>query len=72
MLNLVRQYGEERLESACKRAVYFHAFTRRSVLSILKSNLDKEPLPTEESPPKKSSSHENIRGPYYFSPTNQE
>lgn len=65
LLNLVKIYNEQRLEAACKRAVYYHVFTRRCVTNILKEGLDKQPLPENEVETKKLT-HENIRGPSYF------
>jgi transposase len=65
LLNLVKVYGEQRLEAACKRAVFFHVFTRRCVANILKEDLDKQTLPENDVEPKPLT-HENIRGPSYF------
>ena len=68
LLNLARQYGKERLEAACNRAIHYHTLTRRSVAEILKSGLDKQPLPEttpSESKPN-NNHHENIRGSAYF------
>jgi transposase len=67
MLNLVRQYGEMRLETACQRAIYYQTLSRRSVFIILKNGLDKHPLPIDESEQSVTPYHENIRGPNYFS-----
>lgn len=65
LLNLSKTYGAQRLEQACKRAVFYHVLTRRCVAKILKEGLEKQPLPENE-PELKHSSHENIRGPDYF------
>jgi transposase len=66
LLKLARKYGKERLEAACVRAVAIGAPTRRSVISILESGLDRQaPLPpslTEWLSP----DHENVRGPDYY------
>lgn len=67
LLNLVKTYNEQRLENACKRAVFYHVFNRRSVANILKEGLDKQPLP-ENDAESKNLTHENIRGPSYFTP----
>jgi hypothetical protein len=66
LLSLARKYGKERLETACQRALVIGSPTRRSVLSILKSGLDRQstlplPLPSWQSP-----EHENVRGSDYF------
>ncbi len=43
LLSLSRKYGKERLEAACQRALVIGSPTRRSVLSILESGLDRQP-----------------------------
>jgi hypothetical protein len=62
---LAREYTPARLEAACTRALAIRSPTYRSVASILKSGLDRQPslfvatttpLPT----------HENVRGPDYY------
>jgi hypothetical protein len=65
ILRLGRRYGSERLEAAARRALAVRAHSYRSVESILKSGLDRRPLP-EPDPPRKLSAHENIRGPAYY------
>lgn len=70
LLNLAKQFGEERLEAACQRAIHYGAMSRRSVKDILENNLDKTFLPDQPEP--KTSHHENIRGPSYFSSTLKE
>ena len=65
ILMSAKQYGNERLESACKRALAIGAPRRHSILSILKNGLDKQPLEKLVS----SSSikiHENIRGAVHY------
>ncbi|MBI4325793.1 MAG: IS21 family transposase, partial [Chloroflexi bacterium] len=53
-----------RLEAACRRALHFGACSYGSVQSILKKNLDAQPL--EQELPFASPAHENLRGgPYY-------
>ena len=59
---LARQYGHERLEAACTRAMAIHSPIYRSVNPILASGTDRQPLrtqPTQTSLPL----HENVRGP---------
>jgi len=62
---LCREFGAERLEAACARALSISAPTYRSVASILKNALDRQqasnavadvPLPR----------HDNVRGPDYY------
>ena len=66
LLSLSKKYGYERFEAACKRALAIGSPTRKSILSILETGLDKEIL--EVSPPENPSPirHNNIRGPQYY------
>ena len=64
VLRLVKEYGPQRLCGACKRALALQAFSSRSVESILKTGLDRAPLPAAASP--SPIYHENLRGPHYF------
>jgi transposase len=64
IMRLGRRYGQERLEAACKRALFMKAYSYKSVESILKNNLDGRELPSEiRSVPV---THENIRGNAYY------
>ena len=64
VIQLHREYGSERLNNACQRALYGNALKYHTVKNILKNNLDKEQLSidnlnlTETHIPK----HDNIRG----------
>ncbi|MCW8226469.1 IS21 family transposase, partial [Verminephrobacter eiseniae] len=62
---LARQYGHERLEAACTRAMAIHSPIYRSVNPILASGTDRQPLPAQ---PTQTSLplHENVRGPDYY------
>jgi transposase len=65
IMRLGTKYGEERLEAACKRALFMKAYSYKSVESILKNNLDGRELPSERS----SGTiviHENVRGKTYY------
>ncbi len=67
VMRLAKTYGEERLEAACKRACYLQSYSYKSVESILKHNLDQEPLP--EAKPEKLATqqpHHNLRGAAYY------
>jgi hypothetical protein len=69
ILRLADEYGSERIEGAALRAVATQIATYKSVRDILKSGLDKVPLPTDpvDAPP---ILHDNIRGAdYYSTPT---
>lgn len=54
-----------RLENACRRALHIGSTSYRSVESILKNGLDRQPVPT---PPCQSApvQHDNIRGADYY------
>jgi transposase len=67
LMALARKYGEDRLEAACTRAVAVNARTYRSVLSILKTGLDRQPLATVPTQTDWiSPDHEHLRGPGYY------
>jgi transposase len=64
LLALARQYGDERLEAACARAVALGSHQRRSVVAILHAGLDRQPLPPPAAPTDWiSPDHEHVRGP---------
>jgi transposase len=67
ILRLAKQYGNERLEAACDRAVLVRARSYRHVASILKNGLDRLPPPksTPETPTLPFT-HENVRGGDYY------
>lgn len=66
ILRLADKYGSERMELAALRAVVTQVATYKSVEAILKSGLDRVPLPAEhkDTPP---IVHDNIRGADYYS-----
>jgi transposase len=47
VLNLLKRYGPERLEAACRRALVFGEASYRCVSSILRQGLEFSPLPPE-------------------------
>lgn len=65
ILRLGKAYSEERLESACQRALMLGSYRYKSIESILKHRLDEQPLDIQEelSLPDE---HDNIRGPAYY------
>ena len=68
LLNLEREYGQQRLNAACDRAIKTGGRRVDNVRSILKSGLDKVPieLPQESDSERVTRSHENIRGAGFF------
>ncbi len=58
---LKRNYGKERLESACQRLSTLDQVTCRALENILKNGLDQQDLFNQNTIP--SITHENIRGP---------
>ena len=64
IMRLGRRYGEERLETACRRALVLKAYSYKSVESILKNKLDGKDLPAERA--SRPVIHENIRGTTYY------
>ena len=64
ILRLSKNFGEDRLEAACSRALAIRGFSYKSVKSILDSGLDQRPLP--EKPHQLSIVHPNIRGAAAF------
>ena len=64
IVRLTKSYAPERLEAACTRALDIGARSYRSVVSILKTNLDRNRPATAADGP--AIAHGNIRGPTYF------
>jgi len=65
IMRLGRRYGDERLEAAAARALAVRAHSYRSVESILKAGLDRQPLPGTE-PVGTIGVHANVRGAAYY------
>ncbi|MBA3583159.1 MAG: IS21 family transposase [Gemmatimonadetes bacterium] len=65
IMRLGKRYGHARLEAACARALRVRAFSYRSIESILKCGLDRQPLP-EAAPELIPREHANLRGPAYY------
>jgi len=67
IMRLGKRYGAERLEAACHRALIVRARSYKRVESILKTGLDRAPLPETAAPPEPPTTpHENIRGQKYY------
>ena len=64
ILRLAKDYGNARVEAACRRAFIIGGHSYKSVRSILEKGLDQQPLPETFQTP--AIEHENIRGQQYF------
>lgn len=67
IMRLARNYGNERMEAACRRALAADACSFRSLQSILKTKLDQQPLPGSDgdlTPLVRN--HDNLRGQAYY------
>jgi len=73
LLNLIKKYPKERIENAATRALYFNTASRKSIISILEKELDKEPLQEKEDnkPIQQLTLHENIRGGEFYNLTKE-
>jgi transposase len=65
IIRLADRYGADRLEAACVRALAARAHSYKSVDSILRTGLDRQPLPAED-PSRVHPDHDNLRGPDYY------
>jgi transposase len=65
IMRLGKSYGEGRLEAACQRALTLGACSYKSLESILKHDLDRQPLPARHAAAS-AITHGNIRGPQYY------
>lgn len=65
VIGLAKGYPRQRVDAACKRALDINSLTYKSVQSILKNNLDSQPLPATE-PEQPALFHDNIRGAGYY------
>ena len=65
ILRLVRPWGTERVEAACQRGIDIGARSYRSIVSILRNNLDRayRPQSVPDEPPIR---HSNVRGGDYY------
>jgi len=64
ILRLAKAHGQERLEAACQRAGQIESISYRSIASILKHGLERQPrTPAQANLPL---DHANVRGPKYY------
>ena len=66
IMRLAKRYPAPRLEAASRRALAIHAFSYKSVESILKSGLDQQSLFDNQPDDDPPISHANIRGTKYY------
>ncbi len=66
LLNQARRYSKAPLEAACERALRIQSPSYRSVSSILKEGLDRQPLSRDEQEQTELPLHANVRGPGYY------
>jgi transposase len=65
IMRLAKEYDNDRLETACKRASKYRLYSYKGVANILKTGADK--LDVRKSPPAAAPIvHDNIRGPGYY------
>jgi transposase len=65
IMRLAKRYSDQRLENACARALAIRSYSYKSVNSILKNGLDKQPLPSTQRAAQPID-HPNIRGNHYY------
>lgn len=66
VIRLARKYSHSRMEGAAERALLTGACRYRSIESILKNSLDRQPLSQSSTAPPPAAPHDNIRGAEYF------
>jgi transposase len=66
IMRLEDRYAPQRVENACRRALCIGACSYKSVKSILKNGLDKQPLLFEKPLQTQPATHHNIRGRQYY------
>lgn len=64
IFRLTKEYGNERVEAACERAVALGAYSFRSVQSILKRRLDQAEIATPTDAV--TTRHRNLSGAKYY------
>lgn len=66
IIRLAGRYGGLRAEAACARALALRSYSYRSVESILRNGLDRQPLPGQAPELSPHPAHANVRGPGYY------
>lgn len=62
ILRLAKQFGDDRLNKACQRAITFDACSYKSIKNILQNNLENAQLDCFDPLPE----HQNLRGNRYY------
>ncbi len=65
IMRLGTKHSAQRFEAACQRALALKAYSYKSVASILRNGLDKQPLPEDQGSSARPI-HPNIRGQGYY------
>ena len=65
ILNLAKRVGNERLNSACKRADFFGEYSYKTIKTIIEKKLDDTDL-SKDDEIKTLPLHNNIRGKRYY------
>ncbi len=66
LMRLARNFGGERMEAACIRALAIGTYRYRSVASILDKGLDRQPVTPPAQTELALPEHANVRGPHYY------
>ena len=66
LMRLTRNFGRERMEAACSRALAIGTYRYRSVASILDKGLDRQPVTPPAQAELALPEHANVRGPHYY------
>jgi transposase len=66
IIRLGQRYSPARVEAAAQRALLSGAVRYKSLESMLRHNLDQQPLAAPTSPQRSTTTHDNIRGAEYF------
>ena len=71
LLSLGKRYGKLRLEAAAERAQQAGAMSYRSIHAMLKRGLDKASSEAADTVTRLPATHENVRGPAYYTDSEQ-
>jgi transposase len=71
LMRLGKRYGDERLEAACQRAISLGVCAYKSLESMRKHDLDRQPVPTKPAAVP-TVTHDHIRGPRSYHDTRGE